>query len=172
MKKNLLSLLLCLFFSGWIYGQEKLTVPVLTGDQKQEILYNHVIGYAVTGIGFAKTKGATPLEFGEYIGKQFSAYWDPSGGLPVFASGIIFILSGMHPANEMQIVSQDAKKVVFQLKNVDLPFKNGPSFGGVTYDEYLQCSNGILSALSDHMGLSFAQESTPDGWYRVTLEAK
>lgn len=149
--------------------KEQYVVPPVSPEQKQEILYNHVVGYAITGIGFAKTKGATPKEFGEYIGKQFTSYWNPADGFPAFANGMLFILNGIHPDNEMQIIEQNEKMVRFKLKNVDLVFKNGPAYG-VSYKEYLECSKGIISTLADYMNVSF-EHKTYNDWYEVSLKA-
>ncbi len=156
---------------NFLIAQQPFVVPEVTSEQKQEILYNHVIGYAVTGIGFAKSKGATPEEFGKYIGTQFTSFWNPADGFEAFANGMIFILAGMHPDNEMQIVAQSEKMVQFKLKNVDISFKNGPMFG-VTYDEMLDCSEGIISVLANHMNVSFSHQIVDEIWYEVTLRAK
>ena len=147
------------------------TVPDITPEQKQEILYSHVMAYAVTGIGFAKAQGVSPEDYGNYIGNQFTSFWDPAAGFAAFANGLIFILAGMHPDNEMQIVDQNEKMVHFKLKNVDFSFKNGPMFG-VTYDEMLECSKGIIATLASHMNSTFSHKMVDGNWYEVTLTAK
>ena len=83
----------------------------------------------------------------------------------------MFILAGMHPDNEMQIVEQSDKMIRFKMKNVDLAFKMGPAYG-ITYDEFLDCSEGILSVLAEHMNTMFSQQITDAIWYEVTLKAK
>ena len=168
--KNLTLITICLLFSSFISAQQ-FSVPKVTPEQKQEILYNHVMGYAITGIGFAKSKGATPKEFGEFIGTQFKSYWDPAAGFPVFVNGMLFILTGMHPNNEMQIIEQSDKSIRFKLKNVDLSFKSGPVYG-VNYDEFLECSEGIISTLAQHMNISFSHKIADEIWYEVTLTKK
>ncbi len=159
-------------FSTISFSQNKLEVPELSTDQKQEVLYNHVIAYAVTGIGFAKTQGVLPFEYGQYIGKQFTSFWDPESGLKGFSGGIMYIFAGIHPNNEMQILEESDKKVIFKLKNVNSPFQNGPLYGGVTLKEYLECSDGILTTLAIHMKLSWSAEITEDNWYNVTIKTK
>ncbi len=91
--------------------------------------------------------------------------------LHTFANGIVFILSGIHPENNMQIIEQSGQIIIFKLKNVDFPFQNGPLYGGVTYEDYLEFSEGTLSTLANHMNLSFSYEITPENWYKVTLKA-
>ena len=169
--KYLTLLTICLLIVNFLSAQQQFAVPEVTPEQKQEILYNHVVGYAITGIGFAKSKGATPKEFGEFIGTQFKSYWDPTAGFPVFVNGMLFILTGMHQDNEMQIIEQSDKIIRFKLKNVDLSFKNGPVFG-VTYDEFMECSEGIISTLAQHMNISFSHKVTDEIWYEITLRAK
>ncbi|HKJ79717.1 MAG TPA: hypothetical protein VKA10_09280, partial [Prolixibacteraceae bacterium] len=109
--KFLVFLTFCLFMFNILNAQQPFHVPDITPEQKQEILYNHVIAYAATGIGFAKTKGATPGEFGKYVGTQFKPFWNPSDGFPAFANGMLLILSGMYPDNELQIVEQNDKMI-------------------------------------------------------------
>ena len=147
------------------------TVPKITPEQEKEILYNHVIAYSTTGISFAKTKGTSPIEFGEYVGSMFKAFWNPDDGFVAFANGLMFILAGMHPDNEMQIVEQDEKMIRFKLKNVDLAFKQGPAFG-TSFEELLECSEGILSTLAEHMNVSFSHEVKDEIWYEVLLKTK
>lgn len=159
-----------IFLINVLNAQQQFSVPKITTEQKQEILYNHVIAYAATGIGFAKTKGATPEEFGIYIGTQFKSFWNPDDDFPAFANGMMFILAGMHPNNELQIVEQSNKMIRFKLKNVDFLFQNGPVYG-VTYDEFLACSKGIISTLAEHMNVGFAHKME-NGWYEVELEKK
>ena len=124
------SLILVLFFSfTHLNAQQTFSVPEVTNDQKKEILYNHVIAYCATGITFAKTKGVSPEEYGNYIGEQFKPFWNPEEGFPFFVNTIMFILKGMHPANEMQILEQNEKMVRFKMKNVDAMFQMGPANG-------------------------------------------
>ncbi len=60
--------------------------------------------------------------------------------------------------------------VRFKMKNVDIMFKNRPVFG-VTYKEFLECSEGIISTLADYMNVSFTHKVT-DVLYEVTFNAK
>lgn len=150
--------------------QETFNIPELSNEEKREILYNHVIAYAITGIGFAKSKGSTPNEFGIYIGLQFVSFWDPNEDFQFFVKEMLKILNGIHPNNEMHIISQTDKMIKFKLKNVDLWFQNGPVFG-VSYDEYLECSHGIITALANHMNVSFMHKICDKHWYEVIFEA-
>lgn len=168
--KKLALLTIILSFSFLLNAQEKYSVPEVTVDQKMEILYNHVIAYNVTGISFAKSQGVSALDYGKYIGKMFIPFWDPANGPESFANGIIYILAGMHPNNEMQIISQDENMLKFKLKNVTMYFADGP-FLGVSSEEFIDCSFGILSVLSNHMGLDFSHK-LKDGWYIVVLKEK
>lgn len=168
--KNLILLTVALFLFGFLSAQQ-FSVPQVTPEQKTEILYNHLIAYCATGITFAKTKGISAREYGEYIGQQFKPFWNPDDGFPVIANGLMFILAGMHPDNEMQIVEQSEKMVRFKMKNVDLSFKMGPAFG-ITYNEFIDCSEGILSVLAEHMNTKFSHKTTDEIWYEVTLKAK
>lgn len=168
MKK--LSLIIAgLLVTGCILAQD-LSVPLLTDNQKEEVLFQHVMAYATTGIAFAKSKGVTPEEYGIFIGKAFTGFWDPSAGFPIFAAQMMYILAGLYPENQMEIVEQDANMVQFRLKNVDLSFRAGPMFG-ISYQEFLDCSAGIISTLADHMGVNFSHKMDGE-WYEVTFIKK
>jgi hypothetical protein len=168
--KSIIVIFSFLFSITVLNAQQQFSVPQITPEQKHEILYNHVIAYAVTGIGFAKTKGATPEEFGKYIGTHFKPFWNPNDGFPAFTNGMLLIMGGMHPDHELQIIEQSEKMILFKLKNVDYSFQNGPVFG-ITYNEFLACSNEIISTLAEHMNVSFTSK-TENGWYMVELVKK
>ena len=157
--------------SGLLFPQEKFNIPQVTTDQKIDILYDHVIAYAATGISFAKSKGTSPEDYGKFIGEKFSAFWNPEDGFEMLVNRLMFILAGMHPNNEMQIVNQDENSITFKLKNVDFAFKEGPIFN-VFYQDFLDCSKGIISVLAQHMNATFEQNMTDDGWYFATLIKK
>ncbi len=150
--------------------KKQFVVPRVSPEQKQEILYQHVLGYFLTGIGYAKLKGSLPKEFGEYIGRQFTPFWNPDDGFATFVNGLLFILNGLHPDNEMQILEQSGDMIRFRLKNVDLMFTEGPAFG-ISYEEMLECSEAVINTLAEHMGSTFSQK-IDDGWYEVLLTSK
>jgi len=167
MKSLTISVFLVFLFCT-VYSQEKFTVPQLTNDQKTEVIYNHMIAYAVTGISFAKAQGISAKDYGKFIGNKFTAFWNPEDGFPMLVNQLMFILGGLHPDNQMQIVQQDDSGITFKLKNVDLAFQNGPMFD-VTYQDFLDCSYGIISVIAKHMESTFSHKMTEDGWYMVTL---
>lgn len=169
--KSLAFLFIACLLSGLLTAQEKFSIPQLTDAQKSEVLYSHVFGYSLTGISFAKSQGVTPKDYGKFVGKQFTAFWDPAGGYPVFVNRMMFILAGMHPNNQMEIVEHDENSITFKLKNVDLSFQNGPMFG-VSYDEFLECADGIISEIAGLMKCKFSHKMTDDGWYVVYISKK
>ena len=152
-------------------SNSQFVVPKVTPEQEKEILFNHVIAYCCTGISFAKKKGIPPKEYGEYMGEMFKPFWNPEEGFPAFANGLMFMLAGMYPDNDMQIVEQSGTMLCFKMKNVDIAFQQGPAFG-VTYEELLDCSEGILSVIGEHMNTTFSHRIIDDIWYEVTLQAQ
>ena len=169
--KRMNLLIIGLITGTFLYAQQGLTVPQLTQDQKQEVLFQHVMAYATTGISFGKTQGVSPEEYGRFIGKSFTGAWDPSAGYQMFAGQLMYILAGMYPDNQMEILEQDDKMIRFRMKNVDIFFRNGPVFG-VTFEELLQCSKGIISELGDYMGVEFSHKWVDNTWYEVTFKAR
>ena len=95
------------------------------------------------------TQGVTAEDYGKFIGKKFTAYWNPDDGFSKLVNQLMFILAGMHPNNEMQIVDQNAKSITFKLKNVDLSFRDGPMFD-VSYQDFLDCSLGIIDRITSY----------------------
>jgi len=166
--KRLTLMILLLAAVNLLRAQEKFEVPELTQEQKSEVLYSHVVTYAVSGISFAKFQGVSPGEYGKFIGKKFSDYWNPEDGFPVLVNRMMYILAGLHPDNQMQILTQNEKSVTFKLKNVDLLFQKGPMFD-VSFQDFLDCSLGIIEVVAKHMNSKFSQEMTADGWYIATL---
>ncbi len=168
--KSLILFATCLFVFNFSFAQDKISVPELSEQQKQEVLYNHVVAYAASGISYAKSLGKSPEEYGRYVGSLFTPFWDPAAGLPGFANQIMFILVGIHPANEMEIVAQDENSIKVRMKNVDMPFLQGPMLG-VSYDEYLEFSHGVLVVLADFMKLDFSHTMV-DGWYEFSIVSR
>lgn len=146
-------------------------VPQVTPEQEKEVLFNHVIAYCTTGISFAKLKGTSPKDYGEYMGNAFKPFWNPDEGFPAFANGLMFMLAGMYRDNDMQVLKQSDKMLCFKMKNVDIAFQQGPAFG-VTYEELLECSEGLLVVIGEYMGTSFSHKILDDGWYQVTLSTQ
>ncbi|WP_346856823.1 hypothetical protein [uncultured Draconibacterium sp.] len=169
--KNLAVFALCLFFFSSINAQQMFTVPTVTPDQEKEILYNHVVAYFAAGVTFAKTQDVSVEEYGQYIGEQFKAFWNPEAGFEFFVNQIMFILKGVNPYSEMKILEQNDKMIRFQMANLDLLFKQGPMYG-ITFDEFLSCSEALLLTLADYMKVSFVQTVNDEGFYVVTLKAK
>lgn len=169
--KKILSLVILVFLFAQISAQDGFTVPQVSQQEKEQILYNHVIAYAVTGISFAKSKGVSAEEYGRYIGKLFAPMWNPDDGFGALASGMMYILAGMHPNNEMTIIDQNKNMVKFKMKNVTMAFGQGP-FLGVTEKEFLDCSYGVIDELAKRMNAEFKHKMGEDGWYEVMLKAK
>lgn len=167
--KLLSAVFFLVFLTYNVQSQEKFEVPQLSDDQKTEVLYSHMVAYAVTGISFAKSQGVNTEDYGKFIGQKFVAFWNPEDGFGMLVNRMMFILAGLHPDNQMQIIDQDDSSISFKLKNVDLSFKNGPMFD-VSYQDFLDCSYGIISVVAKHMKSTFSHEMTEDGWYVVHLK--
>jgi len=167
--KKLSTIIFTALFVNLAFAQEKFVVPQLNNEQKKEVLYNHVIAYAVTGINFAKSQEVSPKEYGIYLGNLFKGFWNPNDGFEGFGNGIMYALAGIHPDNELQIVNQSEKMIQLKMKNIDLPFKSGSMFG-ITFEEYLECSYGLISVLAKHMNVDFSHRMDGE-WYIVTLVA-
>ena len=170
MKKSIF-LLFGILSTILLCAQKNFKVPQLTSEQEKEVLFNHVMAYSVTGISFAKTQGVSSEDYGRFIGKKFTEYWNPDAGFSMLVNQMMYILAGMYPDNQIQIVEQNENSITFQLKNVDLAFRNGPMFD-VTYHDFLDCSYGIISELADFVHADFSHKTTGDGWYVATFSKK
>ena len=97
-KLTLFTLLLSfLLFSGMIQAQNQFTVPEITPEEKQDILYNHVMAYNTLGLSFAKTKGVSPADYGSYIGNYFKVLQ-------------ISISTSFYPPRLCQLIPSDSLK--------------------------------------------------------------
>jgi len=159
-----------LLSASTLCAQESFTVPQLTPEQETEVLYNHVYAYFAAGLSMAKEKGVTPEAYGKYIGEQFKVFWDPEAGFSFFVNQIMFILKGVNPYSEMKIIEQNEKMIRFTMSNMNKLFKQGPAYG-ISYDEFLACSDGLLITIANHMKANFSYKNS-DGLYEVTLTAK
>ena len=168
--KSLMILFFAMLLAGELKAQQQFVVPQLDASQKIEVLYSHAIAYNLAGISYAKSRGDSPQKYGEFVGTLFKPFWNPDEGFQAFANGLMYILAGFYPDNEMQIIYQDKKTLHIKLKNVDLSFRSGPAYG-ITYDEFLGCAYGIISVLAEHMNVEFSQKIS-DGWYEVKLIEK
>lgn len=169
--KSFTLFIICLFSITVLNAQQAISVPEVTLEQEKEILYNHVIAYFAAGITFAKTQDISPKEYGKYIGTQFKPFWSPDADFASFANQMMFILKGVNPYSEMEIMEQSDKMIRFKMSNLAMLFKHGPAYG-ITYKEFLAASDGLISTLADYMKVSFEQKVNDDGWYLVTMKAK
>jgi len=168
--KILTIILAALLSASTLCAQDSFTVPQLTPEQETEVLYNHVYAYFAAGLSMAKEKGVSPEAYGKYIGEQFKVFWDPESGFPFFVNQIMFILQGVNPYSEMKIVEQNEKMIRFTMSNMNKLFIQGPAYG-ISYNEFLACSDGLLKTVANHMKTNFSYKDT-DGLYEVTLTAK
>lgn len=159
-----------LLSASTLFAQESFTVPQLTPEQETEVLYNHVIAYFAAGLNMAKEKGVSPEEYGKYIGDQFKVFWDPEAGFLFFVNQIMFILKGVNPYSEMEIKEQNSNMIRFTMSNMNMLFKQGPAYG-ISYNEFLVCSDKLISTIANHMKANFAYKDT-DGLYEVTITAQ
>lgn len=168
--KILIIIFAALLSASTLCAQESFTVPQLTPEEETEVLYNHVVAYFAVGLSMAKEKGVSPEAYGKYIGEQFKVFWDPEGGFQSFVNQIMFILQGVNPYSEMKIIEQNSTMIRFTMSNMNLLFKQGLAYG-ITYNEFLACSKGLLKAVANHMKANFAYKDT-DGLYEVTITAQ
>lgn len=168
--KILMIVFVGLFSASTLFAQKSFTVPQLTPEQETEVLYNHVVAYFAAGLNMAKEKNVSPEAYGKYIGNQFKTFWDPEAGFPFFVNQIMFILQGVNPYSEMEIKEQNKNMIRFTMSNMNMLFKQGPAYG-ITYNEFLACSDGLIKTIANHMKANFTYKDT-DGLYEVTLTAK
>ncbi len=159
-----------LFSLSSLLAQNPFSVPQLSPEQEKEVLYNHVVAYFAAGINMAKANDVSPEKYGKFIGELFKVFWTPEDGFVFFVNQIMFILKGVNPYSEMEIKEQNEQMIRFTMSNMNLLFKQGPAYG-ISYNEFLVCSEGILSTIANHMNADFSYRDT-NGLYEVTIKAK
>lgn len=158
--KKLLCLLLPLLFIGSLNAQERFTVPERTHDQKhQRTIYQSWSVYAV-GINFAKSQDVSAYDYGKYVGSLFAQSWNKESGFDGFVRGMIFNYENFRTEadGEIVIVENDDGSVVVKFPAIMLKkyFPEGNPYA--SFQEALDCFQGMLENIGDYMGCTAIQE--------------
>ncbi|HLN54727.1 MAG TPA: hypothetical protein VK207_01975 [Bacteroidales bacterium] len=154
MKKLLFSLISILFSAG-MFAQDKYPVPVRTVEQKhQNLVFQLYIAGFGGGINFAKSHGATPYEYGTYLGKMFAPGWGEPGNFDRLVKGWLVNLEDSRVASDPPLVVKENQSGSVSITASEQMFHNFFPDGNeiVSYTDFLDFLRGIMSEIGDYLG--------------------
>jgi hypothetical protein len=162
--KKLLSFAICLIIIVNAFGQAKFSIPERTHEQKHQSTMSQFWGFYAAGINFVKSQGTSPYEYGKYIGNLFAPSWNKENGFEGLVNGTIFIWENFRTDADgpIAIKEKDDGSVIIKLP-VDTWKKYLPEGNPyASFKDAMECMQGIMEPIADHMGSSFNQEVTED----------
>jgi hypothetical protein len=170
MKKLILLLFVSLFASA-LFAQDLFTVPTPTDLQKYQSAVSQWNYAYLIQIGFAKSMGKTLEDAAVYAGDQAKVSWNKEAGYEGFVKGMLYNFVCIASHGTVEMIEQNARKVVFQVTNVYPQLKEQGPFFNVTYEEYLKFFNLVASRIGEYLGANYIQNEK-DGGILVTVEKK
>ncbi len=133
-------------------------LPKLFLEQKWARAASNLGANMLASIVFAKSKGATPEEYGKYVGELHAHYWDAEGQNPVK-----YFINGMYKNMisfddfQMEILEQSESYIKAKM---DRKWEENFSWTdkyGATMDEFNTCMEALWIAIADKLGLEYSQ---------------
>jgi hypothetical protein len=144
-------------------------LPKYTPEQRWNRASFSVTLSFVTGIAYAKSKGQSAEEYGEYCAKLYT----PSWGEP--NSGTLNVIRGMNlnymawTESEFEITESSDEFVTGRSNRPYVKyFGDDKSLYGVTVEEFEKCFSVFNNRLADYLGLKYKDE-VKDGWLYMTF---
>ena len=162
----------------------EIELPKLTLEDKWEIARGNIIYFVVSGISYAKSKHASPEEFGTHAGNIAAPFWRTgAGGLKMrteeeVGEALAYFVKGMSENYQqfkdfqMEILSQEATTVKVRMKNFgEDVIRDLFTESGVTVDEYFSFFKKKWEAIANSIGLEYKQD-TKGEWTYFTVTMK
>jgi hypothetical protein len=169
MKKILFTLI---FIAAYAMGlAQEFKIPELTLEQKHNRTQYLANSNIIAGIAYAKTSGTGVDHFANYVGDLYKLTWNKENGFKGFVSGSLYNWENWRRASDpqMEILEQNANKVVFKSKNtLKELFENGPQFD-VSYDELFKWYKMVHQRIGEYLGAGFEMEEMDGDWIKMTF---
>jgi hypothetical protein len=154
MKKILLALA-CIVLAASINAQSRYAVPVRTVDEKHQNLVSQlwIAGFG-GGVNFAKAHGATPYEYGAYLGKLFAPGWGAPNNFDALVNGWLLNLEDSRVAGDPALVVKENQDGSVSITASEQMFHKYFSDGNeiISFTDYLDCLRGIFTEIGDYLG--------------------
>ena len=158
--KKLIIAICIILFAGFVYGQEKFSVPEFTPEQKHNtILFQFWTMYSA-GINFAKSQGISPYEYGKYLGNLFTHYWHAEAGFEGYMRGCLNNWESSRTVDERPLtIKENADGSVSVVYPKHAWKKYMPDDSPIaSFEEITSGLRGIGETVANHMGCSFVME--------------
>jgi hypothetical protein len=158
--------------------KSEIELPRLTLEDKWEVARGNLIYFVVSGITYAKSKDASPKEFGTHAGNVAVPFWRMgAGGLKMktkeeIGEVLAYFVKGVSENYQqfkdfqMEILSQQATEVKVRMKNFgEDVIRDQFAESGVTVDEYFRFFEKKWEAIANSLGLEYKQDTRDDWTY-------
>ena len=144
------------------------SLPQYTNDQRWERLAALDLSAFVTQISFAKEKGMTADEIGEWLGEYYTQTW--VGGLDARQLATSFRLNAMsHPRARVEMTTFTDTLVVMRSFATDVAdFGPDRQNRGVTIEEYRKVFEHVNRRIAEYVGVALEQRYDGD-WLVFTM---
>jgi hypothetical protein len=145
-------------------------LPQLTLEQKWETAESNLIYFVVCGIAYAKSRGASPEEFGAFAGNIAS--WEEARGKgpQALVEGISWNKQQFRNF-QMEILSESQSSITARMKGFGEDAIRRRKGSTVTVDDYLRFFEKKWQAIARNLGLEYKQEIAGD-WIVFTVSGK
>ena len=169
--KRIICIALSLLFVGALLAQEKYTVPELSYEKKHSRVLGETYGFLTTGINFAKSQGASPYDYGLYVGTIYASFWNSEVGFEGFVKNVILSWESLRADQDDQMIvteEMDHSVLVEFPKNAMTKYfaQEKPV---ATIDEVVEYFNGVLKPITAKFNSSARVENT-DVYLTITLK--
>jgi hypothetical protein len=154
MKRIILSLI-SISVAACLFGQQKYVVPVRTVEEKhQNLVFQFWLAGFGGGINFAKAHGATPYEYGAYLGKKFAPGWGDQGNFDNLVNGWLRNLEDSRVASDPPIVVNENQDGSVSITASERMFRQYFPEGNeiASFTDCLDCMRGIFTEIGGYLG--------------------
>lgn len=144
-------------------AQGKFTVPSLTDIQKYQLAAYNLNGMYLIQISYAKSLGKPVADVARFTGEHLKGSWLKTGGFDSFVHGILNLMISMVPYGSVEIIEQKDNELVYKVTGLYSELREGGSIFNVTWEEYLNFLDIVISSQADYMGTKYSQKDTDEG---------
>ena len=154
------------------YRQAAIDLPTYTPEERWERASRLYTVSAAAGLAYAKSRGISPKEYGEFISKLMESSWGEPG------SGSVNIIRGVRrnlliwPEAEFEVTNSSETSVSARINRPWVKhFGEDKTLYGVSLDEYEEVSSVFNRGLAEYLGLQYEDEIEGD-WLSMTFTQK
>lgn len=153
---------------------DDITVPEMSIYDKHERAVSMMYYSNLAGLGLAKKKGISIVEYATSCGDSFKMTWDKEKGFEGLVSGVLFNFENFRYRYDYPIEileNTDDRVLIKWINNYKQEFVNGPVFG-VTYEEFNIWFETMWNVIAEYMDSSITYEEIEGDWILITMEKK